>query len=647
MMQISRMSFLGGLLLAPVIYAAEPADVTLDDNVTWTASAQAPVVPEGIDTSAYDVDAEPEGELTVELYRLEYLIGESSVAKSMTTVYKYLSEDSVRDYGNMSVYFDSASDAVDIRHALVIDSEGNRHLTEPATVQILPTDTFDIFSDGRYALLPLAGLDVGSRAVISHTNVTDLSGAVAPWGSMPSIQFGVPMERLEIVLRWESAELKPDWHVDLDNVDCVESDASVTCTALDIPAYPTDSDVYYDDILPRFHMAVQRDWHQIREWYAGIFDTSLSSSEDIKAMAASLSDGLDDEEAVLAAIHEFVATEVRYVGLEHGSFAYVPRESDVTLKRRYGDCKDKTALLIDLLQQVGIQMSPVLVATSRRDPDQLRRPSGSYFDHLIVCGSLSNGKEYCLDSTHPYTGIDTVSDWIQGAVALPVAGEDGPIVLPPDDYQWAVEEELSLKLTRDGHLEESSTVVYPGVYGTIIRSILSSLDSGEIQDWALEDYQSTVSDSVSPDFRISGIDDINDSISVSWETFYENIVDTTQNLSYIEASPWLDQVAQSLIRDNTVYGYRFPGLMYDGKAEVSVSGRWDLDHAGPDIEIDTRFGTFRRTHTIKGQRVVIETSVRAPAAMIDVEEIPNLTRFLNVVAGESHLRVVGTLRDAD
>ena len=500
----SRLVLSLGLLVSLAMPAMTRAaeDMRLGEGVTWMRSATSLEPPRGLDLEPYDLSEEPDENLVVELYRIGYRLSDETIERSVTRVYKYLSEDAIRDHGNLRSYFDASGDRLEIARAFVVDSDGRMHPTEPNTVQILPTDTFDIFSDGRYALLPLKGLDAGSRAVIVDRIISRRDASVAPWGVMPTLQFGVPQERIEISVEWTRPELKPEWRVDLESIACEESDQAVRCEATDVPPYEVDSDVYYDDVLPRFYVAEPRDWQDIRRWYSSLFGSAISSSDSVAAMASRLSDGLDDETEKLKAIHEFVATQVRYVGLEHGDSAYVPHDTALTLERRYGDCKDKTALLIDMLSQVGIDMSPVLVATDRRDPDRLLVPSSSYFDHLIVCGTLSNGKEYCLDGTDPYTGTETLSRWIQGAVALPVHGESGPVTLPVDEYQWVLDEDLTLTLTDDGGLLESSRVDYKGVYGSVIRGIVSGMSSTELRDWARDDYHATVSELADPEFRI-------------------------------------------------------------------------------------------------------------------------------------------------
>ena len=136
-------------------------------------------------------------------------------------------------------------------------------------------------------------------------------------------------------------------------------------------------------------------------------------------------------------------------------------------------------------------------------------------------------------------------------------------------------------------------------------------------------------------------------MSISWTTRYDDITSTADDLSYYERSAWLSQVAASLASTNTVYPYRFPGLRYTGRATINVADLWHVNRASPSMEMQTEFGSVTRTRHIAGNKVVIETSVLAPAATIGVDDVPRLKRFLDILDSESYIRVGGSLKDRD
>ena len=98
---------------------------------------------------------------------------------------------------------------------------------------------------------------------------------------------------------------------------------------------------------------------------------------------------------------ELVQQQVRYifVGLDGGNLK--PATAEETWQRRYGDCKGKTALLLTLLRELGIEAEGVLVNNSGSD-DALdtRLPSPVFFDHVLVRANI-DGTTYWLDGTLP------------------------------------------------------------------------------------------------------------------------------------------------------------------------------------------------------------------------------------------------------
>ena len=150
----------------------------LADGVRWSAPTVAVEIPTFVDVNV-DVSDLSEGHGVVVLQRkIEYTISRDSVNFRYTRVYRYVSEEGLRDFGNPRSYFNTATDDIDIEQAMVIDSTGELHVVDPGTVQILPSDVYDVFSDSRYVLVPLSGLDVGATAVLVSSKTTDRNSMV-------------------------------------------------------------------------------------------------------------------------------------------------------------------------------------------------------------------------------------------------------------------------------------------------------------------------------------------------------------------------------------------------------------------------------------------------------------------------------------
>ena len=73
------------------------------------------------------------------------------------------------------------------------------------------------------------------------------------------------------------------------------------------------------------------------------------------------------------------------------------------LRSGYGDCKDKSLLLVAMLRQMGIRAYPALTSSERGPGLPERPPSPTAFDHVIV-QVVWNGKSYWVDPTASHQG---------------------------------------------------------------------------------------------------------------------------------------------------------------------------------------------------------------------------------------------------
>jgi lipoprotein NlpI/transglutaminase-like putative cysteine protease len=142
------------------------------------------------------------------------------------------------------------------------------------------------------------------------------------------------------------------------------------------------------------------DWAELARWGAELFAPAPGGplldqqAEQIKLHAGTAT------ERLLAAL-DFVQKEVRYFGTENGASTHRPAPPEQVLKQRFGDCKDKVALLAALLARLDIEATPVLVSESLRGALADLLPSPLDFDHVIARVQLE-GSTYWLDATRSH-----------------------------------------------------------------------------------------------------------------------------------------------------------------------------------------------------------------------------------------------------
>ena len=152
---------------------------------------------------------------------------------------------------------------------------------------------------------------------------------------------------------------------------------------------------------PWLQVSEFRNWQDVADWAAGLFITTNSNTPELQREVEALRRTRGSPEQTVQKALQFVQSEVRYLGLEFGPNSYRPTDPAVVLQHRFGDCKDKAFLLCTLLRELGLEATPVMVATGFQEtlPDLLPAPHD--FNHVIV-RVVTGDHTYWVDPTRSY-----------------------------------------------------------------------------------------------------------------------------------------------------------------------------------------------------------------------------------------------------
>ena len=296
-----------------------------------------------------------------------------------------------------------------------------------------------VFHDSaRYHVLQFPGVRVGS-VVELETSVEVVphfpAGSVALLGDDR-------IERLRVEVRGAGAGWR--WRIDgpAAGLAFEETAGGVVVTGAGLePPDPPDASPGGAARYPVLRYAWDGDgtWAAVGRWYNELLAPLPRAAPAVRERARGAIG--DDRRATLEALTGLVQREVRYVAVEIGIGGYRPSPPAETLERRWGDCKDKVLLLIDLLDEAGIPAHPAMVLAdgdSRIDPEF---PSPDQFNHVIVAvpadavpaaeGDAAAGGWLFADPTQPSGGARWLGPAVQGQDALVVLPDGGELVRLP------------------------------------------------------------------------------------------------------------------------------------------------------------------------------------------------------------------------
>lgn len=145
-----------------------------------------------------------------------------------------------------------------------------------------------------------------------------------------------------------------------------------------------------------------RDWAEISALLAPLYAKAviLPEKSSLKAEARLIAAASPAPRARALAALRLVQDKIRYLAIQMNEGGYIPASAEETWNRRFGDCKGKTAALLALLRELGIEAEPVLVNALAGDMLPTRLPQANLFNHVLVRATIE-GKSYWLDGTQP------------------------------------------------------------------------------------------------------------------------------------------------------------------------------------------------------------------------------------------------------
>jgi transglutaminase superfamily protein len=134
---------------------------------------------------------------------------------------------------------------------------------------------------------------------------------------------------------------------------------------------------------PRVLVSTFRNYEEQGENYWAAASPRITVTEEIAALADTITKGITDRRAQAQAIDSWVKRNIRYVAIYLGTGRVVPYPAADVLKHRYGDCKDHATLMSALLAAKDIASEHVLINSG--PSYTLPEPATmAYVNHVIL-----------------------------------------------------------------------------------------------------------------------------------------------------------------------------------------------------------------------------------------------------------------------
>ena len=449
-------------------------------------------------------------------------------------IIKILTERGLQKHDDLAIPYSPNSQyiTVNVARTILIDgtsiepsAEAYNDVTPPGQL------TFNLYSDTLWRVISMPALEAGVCIEYKVSLEDTVPSGTDRWfwggysfqSTDPTLQSNYALRlSSDKPFRWKSinCQLEPDILVEGETKTYLWHYGQ-TPAIREVVGQPSVS-----ELAAQLQFSSVDSWDAVAKWYADLAQDRYTTDANVEELAQQLAQDATSKLDKAHRLYNFVASQIRYVSIQLGQGAYQPTPADQVLKKRYGDCKDKSTLLISLLSQVGISAYPALLSPSPYEAVDLDLPSVGQFSHLIVAvprtevqqlkGQKMESRYLWLDPTASSCQFGVLPASNQGRTALVVKDEQANFarlpVSPPETNHLSIRTDL--RIQSDGSTHGQISILPTGQYDLDYRLAYRDIPLSALKSTFEAELSRNFSGLVADRHQISDLRDLDQNIEI-------------------------------------------------------------------------------------------------------------------------------------
>jgi hypothetical protein len=305
-------------------------------------------------------------------------------------------------------------------------------------------------------------------------------------------------------------------------------------------------------------------------------------------------------------IYYWTQQNIKYIAFEYALGGFIPREANDVFNKKYGDCKDNSSILYEMLKIAGLKGHLTWIGT-REIPYSYKDVPTPIVDNHMILSYQENGKTYFLDATGRYLPLEIPAAFIQGKEALIGFGEgkfriETVPIMPPKTNSYIQKSVLRIK---DNHIIGTGKTTLSGYYKIDFFNELETNSSDtELKDYytqklrkgsnkfLIESFEELNKYSYDEDFRINYQFNIQDYAKQLGDEIYVNL-----NLKR-EASDFRTETERENEIEVTYKSY------YSFENTMDIPKNYSLEYMPENYELNNTYVDCKISYRQKGDKIV-------------------------------------------
>ncbi|MEI9957557.1 MAG: DUF3857 domain-containing protein [Ferruginibacter sp.] len=374
------------------------------------------------------------------------------------------------------------------------------------------------------------------------------------------------------------------------------------------------------------------------------FTKELNTTPDpaLKKIVDSLIAGKTTETDKAKSIYKWVQQHIKYVAFEDGVEGFKPRQAADVCSKRYGDCKDMSSIITQMLRMASIKAYYTWIGTRDIPYKYSELPLPLVDNHMISSANINNEWVF-FDGTDPHSKYGVPPSSIQNKEALiAISDKEYKVLTIPvtPAPQSTLVDSTVINFTDNG-IKGTQHVNYNGYFGEDIYNTLLYKDEKETKDYVksklsrgsnkfiLDDYKITETNpdenlvNISADFEIPGLGKKVGNeyyINLNLNKLFENqVIDTAKRKIPIE------------------HEYKFILKQYH---ILNIPAGYNVTYKPQDFSVDNDFVSLKIQYQEKEGKIIAYQELQSKVLLLEPDKFAEWNKAAKAVAAQYKEQVV-------
>jgi transglutaminase-like putative cysteine protease len=398
----------------------------------------------------------------------------------------------------------------------------------------------------------------------------------------------------------------------------------------------------YEDVAPYMRGAVFKDWDRIYDWMGAMHQERSKASPELEKFTLDLVQGAKTDEEKAARIYHYVQKEIRYIALKVGvASGWGGYDANLTWKRRYGCCIDKSLLLVAMLKAAGIPATTIILNTNDIHETDFSVPQVG-FDHAITAAEIG-GRHVFLDSTNYDYTYPEIAGFDYGVHVLNIFGHKIDYVPQPEPKDNAYYADYTVTFSASGAAEVAEKMHFTGSVEGAMRAGYRSVKKEEQKEHFQKLAKNTAPAAELASYEVNNAEVIGKPFTLALDYTVKDYPQRAGDILIVKV-PDFEMGAWEVSLEKRRYPLKFEAATGDYKNyNIVLPKGYEVVSLPEKIELRNKYAAFTagcaRTAGTAGNGITCSMAWERTAAKVPAEDYPVYKAFLEKAANYSKSQI--------